>query len=200
MGVRIEKAKSDVTDYVKKVMNMKHQGLRDAEVLVDVEMVWPNKNADGESTGPALSKGGYSCHATIQATTYEMRQMYGAGDLLIKIDAENWDMLSDRQREGLIHHELTHAALKTKEDAKSQKMLVCRHEHDNRPLFKFRKHDFQVGWFLEVGDEFQDDSIEVEQFKQIHAKCQGWLRFEREDEDYEEPPTVRMPRRAVAAQ
>lgn len=173
---RYQRADAETVALVYEVMERKHGGLRDAGVTVDVLMAYAKTDKNGDTVGTAIKVRGQSVMARIYANSHKLRAL-GLADLVIEIDGDRWDTLTNHQRRSRINHEFRHKELKLRVDKETESEVVARHKDDERPLFTTRYHDVEVGWFLEVGDSDGMDSAEVEQFHEITRRCQTWLPF-----------------------
>lgn len=114
----------------------------------------------------------------------------GVADATIVICRPTWVTLSQRQRDALIDHELTHLERATdKEDGTFQVDAV------NRPKLKMRRHDHQFGWFDEVAQRHGEASPEVRQARRL-MESSGQLYF---DFEARAPAKGRRPRGPDAA-
>lgn len=111
--------------------------------------------------GPAVKLHGYPCGATIKNLPLQQRVLIGAAALMT-VDKRHYDELNDRQRDGLMHHELHH--LLVTRDKESDNIVV---DDLGMPKFKMRKHDIDFGWFAATARLFGKDSPEVIQARQI---------------------------------
>ncbi len=126
---------------------------------------------DLESTMPVLKHQGYPAQAVARITPVRERAL-GLADASIVIDRSNWLTLSQRQRDALIDHELTH--LERVLD-KETGQPVC--DVLDRPKLAMRRHDYQLGWFDEVAQRHGEASPEVRQAKQL-MEASGQLYFD----------------------
>lgn len=149
-----ERAGKDVEEVIAKVLKQFHKDLVDLGVRISALMATPNKNARGESKGPAVKHGGYPCLATIKITKLNERVL-GLADAIITIDAEAWEALPEGERKALIDHELEHL-----EPVHSKKAGFKTDDH-GRPLLKGRLHDWQLGGFESVARRHADRAAEV---------------------------------------
>lgn len=116
---------------------------------------------DNETTLPCLKHQGYPAGAVVRITPLKDRAL-GIADATIVIDRAGWLALSQRQRDALVDHELTH--LNRKVDKETGEQLVDVLE---RPKLAMRKHDIQVGFFKEVLERHGDASYEARATRQI---------------------------------
>lgn len=125
---------------------------------------------DEESSESVLKHQGYPAAATARITPLKDRAM-GVADAQILVDRSSWLGLSQRQRDALIDHELTHLMRATDdEDLPLADVL-------GRPKLAMRKHDHQFGWFDEVAFRHKDASPEVRQARRL-VEISGQLYFD----------------------
>jgi hypothetical protein len=115
--------------------------------------------------GPALTHGGYEAAGIAKINNLKDR-VEGKTDATIFVSAEWWQDKSDREREALLFHELYH--FEVKRDEKNGRVS---RDDINRPKLKIRKHDFQVGGFHRVAQEYGMDGAEVQAVAQVN---QSW--------------------------
>ena len=128
------------------VMEKYHPELHDAEVKVTVFMVTAvDKFGASMMAADAITVRGIPALAVVKkATTKEMK--LGSGDFIMEIDSWKWNNeLEEAERISLMDHEITHINLKY--DNKSGLPLATLM---GRPELLMRKHDVEVGVFLEV--------------------------------------------------
>lgn len=116
---------------------------------------------DSESGDPVLKHQGYAAGAVCRITPLRDRAA-GMTDASIVIDRATWLTLSQRQREALVDHELTH--LTRALDEETEKPLF---DALDRPKLKMRRHDHQFGWFDEVAERHGEASPEVMQARAL---------------------------------
>lgn len=163
-----------VAEVVNRVVERYHGGLQDAEVKIDILGAWAATDQNGDTEAVALKLHGYPCQATMAVVSYKNRVL-GGGDALLTVDIENWEELSEEERDALIDHELEHLELRTDKDG-----LLIRDDLD-RPKMHIRRHDHQFGWFDSVARRHGPASIEIKQLREFNeAHEQLWLPFESE--------------------
>lgn len=118
---------------------------------------------DTEASDSVLKHQGYPAQAVARITPTRDRALRIA-DATIVIDRSNWLTLSQRQRDALIDHELTHLS-RVLDDETGRP--VC--DVLDRPKLAMRRHDFQAGWFHEIAQRHGDASPEVRAAKQLMA-------------------------------
>lgn len=118
---------------------------------------------DLEASEPVLTHGGYPAQAVCRITPLRDRAL-GVADAVIVIDRWNWLLLSAKQRDALIDHELHHLDRVVDEETDEPKTDAV-----DRPKLAIRKHDHQFGWFDAIAQRHGDASPEVRQAKQLIA-------------------------------
>lgn len=109
---------------------------------------------DTESISCVLKHQGYPALAVIRITPTRDRAL-GVADATVLIDRSMWLTLSQRQRDALIDHELTHL---TRVLDKETGRPLC--DVLDRPKLAMRLHDFQIGFFSEVLERHGEASCE----------------------------------------
>jgi len=160
MSVMYTKADQETLEMISEVMNQYHGGLRDSEVTVQCLMASAAVDANGDSLGHAIMAGGYPALATVRIIPIKQRAA-GFADAEIILDADNWEVSSERERRALIDHELHHLMLKVDEKGHAIR------DDQGRPKFTMRKHDIQVGWFNLIANRHGEASVEVRQFREM---------------------------------
>jgi hypothetical protein len=169
---RYEKAPAIVGQIVERMMDRYHPQLRDAGVTVAQLMAFPLTDENGDSKGPALKYQGYTAAAVIKIIGLKERTD-GRCDAELVIDGDNWDVISDEQRDALVDHELEHLELKYDKDG-----CLVRDDLD-RPKLVIRKHDHQFGWFDSIVRRHGRNAFEFKQldeFQTVHYQ-QRWLPY-----------------------
>jgi hypothetical protein len=125
-----------------------------------------------------LKHQGYPAGAVVRITPLKDRAL-GIADATIVIDRAGWLALTQRQRDALVDHELTHLVRKVDKDAGE---LVC--DVLDRPKLLMRKHDRFFGWFDEVAQRHGEASTEVMQARRL-VESSGQLYFDFEPRSQE---------------
>jgi hypothetical protein len=125
---------------------------------------------DTEASEPVLKHQGYPAQAVIRITPVRDRAL-GLADAIVVIDRSNWLTLSQRQRDALIDHELTHLTRKLDAETGHPVFDVL-----DRPKLTMRRHDRQFGWFDEIAQRHGDASPEVRQARRL-MESSGQLYF-----------------------
>lgn len=141
------------------VMQDYHQPLVAEGVTVSILMAFAPEDKNGHATRPAITHGGYAAAAVAKVNTLKDRAL-GISDATITIDGQGWARRSKDERIALLDHELQHLELKTKEG------VICRDDLQ-RPQLRTRKHDYQVGWFIDIARRHGQNSPEKQQALRI---------------------------------
>jgi hypothetical protein len=130
---------------------------------------------DTESSEPVLKHQGYAAGAIVRITPLKDRAL-GMADATITVDRAGWLALSQRQRNALIDHELTHLVHKLEEDEDTGEEVPA-FDALGRPKLLMRKHDHQFGWFDEVALRHGQASPEVREAR-VLMETSGQLYFD----------------------
>jgi hypothetical protein len=114
---------------------------------------------DLEATEPILKHQGYPAAAVVRITPVRDRAL-GIADATIVIDRSTWLTLSQRQRDALVDHELTHLNRVLDEDTQ---LPLC--DAVDRPKLAMRRHDLQIGIFTEILERHGEASYEAKMAK-----------------------------------
>lgn len=147
----------DAQDRIKQLLKF-HPQLTKHKVRIETMMV----NLAEDEDGAVLKAHGYPATALAKIIPQEQRAA-GRGDCVILIDQEEYNDLSEPQRNALLDHELEHFQV-VERDGKAA------WDGQERPKMRIKPHDVQVGWFLEVAKRHGENSIEVIQAKRIFEK------------------------------
>lgn len=150
-----------VRDRVDAMIAKFHPELKSARVKIDLVFVF-DEDEDGDH--PALTLHGYPCLAVVRKLGVKDRAM-GRGDAEIVIDEHRYIELTAKQQDALLDHELYHLVVvldgtKPKRDAAA------------RPVLRIRKHDRQFGWFDAIASRHGENSIEIQQARQLISSAQ----------------------------
>lgn len=154
----------DADSCIEKIQATFHKELRD--VTVAALFVF-----DHESSVPVLKHQGYPAGAVVRITSLKDRAL-GIADAQIVIDRAGWLALSQRQRDALIDHELTHLTRKVDKETGEQIVDIL-----ERPKLVMRHHDHQHGWFDEIAQRHGEASPEVRQARRL-IESSGQLYFD----------------------
>lgn len=126
---------------------------------------------DTESTTAVLKHQGYPALAVVRITPIRDRALQIA-DATIVVDRSGWLTLSQRQRDALIDHELTHLRRVVDKETGHPVFDVL-----DRPKLAMRRHDHQFGWFDEIAQRHGEASPEVRQAQTL-MESSGQLYFD----------------------
>lgn len=152
------KAGDAVRDRADHLIKVFHQDLKDAGIRIDWLFV---AHDDPDNEKPALTHGGYPADAVISVVGPKERAL-GNGDVKCVIDESRYIAMSDAEKDGLLDHEIYHIELK-----RDKKGRVKLDEH-GRPKVGMRKHDVQIGHFVEIAKRHGIASGEVQQMTRIY--------------------------------
>lgn len=143
------KAPQEIVDLVGEAMKLYHPALLEHEPPVTIAVVMAEAvvDDDGNPKGSAMEQRGHAIMACVKVVAPELRVL-GLADVLLKIDADRWPLLSKEEKLAVLDHELTHIELKGDLD------------DGGRPKIKMRHHDWEMGGFDEVASRHGDDSLE----------------------------------------
>ena len=177
----LTQANKDIVDVVARIVNQYHQPLRDAGVTFAIQVARPKTDESGEPTEAAIKVNGYPCAAKVRVIPYRDR-VNGLPDAEITIDGDEWDTLTDRQRDALVDHEIEHLDLST--TIASNGAAVVNRDDCERPKLKIRKHDHQHGWFDAVARRHGQSSPEWRSWEAFEERRQQlWLPYMMVDEE-----------------
>lgn len=154
----------DASTCIEQIQEAHHEELKD--VTISALFVF-----DDESSDSVLKHQGYPAGAVVRISPVKDRAL-GMADATIVIDRAGWLVLSQRQRNALIDHELTHLERCTDDESGDLKFDVL-----DRPKLAMRKHDHQFGWFDEVAQRHGQASAEVRQARKL-MESSGQLYFD----------------------
>jgi Putative phage metallopeptidase len=158
----------DVDDAIARIRVLHHTDLDN----VTITGLFAHDTEHGDSV---LTHQGYPAGAVVRITPIKDRAV-GIADATVTVDRAGWLTLSQRQRDALVDHELTHLHWVTDEDGDH----LC--DALGRPKLKMRKHDHQYGWFDEVAQRHGTASPEVRQARRLMESTSGQYYFDFEQE------------------
>lgn len=155
-----EKAPDEVHDRVAALIARFYPEFKTVRLKLDLIMA----STDAED-GHAVALNGYPCQAVVKIIGLKERTM-GRGDAEIVIDAENYDSLTDAEKDALLDHELYHL------DPQRNKSGKWKTDDQGRIVLKMRKHDRQFGWFDAIARRHGKASAEVIQFTEFTGEAE----------------------------
>lgn len=155
-----ETVDSDTEFKVASIMEKYHQPIYEAKVELNILFAHGPKDAEGETTGPAIAVNGYPALASIKINNLKDRAA-GLRDATLLIDGDQWPLTPDPRKLAIIDHELEHLEIKADEDGTIQT------DDLGRPKLKIRLHDFHFGGFMSIAERHKDDSVESETVKHV---------------------------------
>lgn len=139
--------------------------LRAAGVTVYVQMAAAARDKRGSPKGPALKLRGVPAAAIVSITPYKFRKQ-GVKDARIEIDGDTWDERPEREQEAILFHELLHLLVRKDKDGN---VLL---DDCHRPKLRMRPHDFEIGAFFEVMEEYREHALETQSIAKAARKLQ----------------------------
>lgn len=172
MATRFEKADEDVMAIIRRMLALYHQPLDLCEVSVECLMAFTIEDETTPAQKPPLSVGGYPVAAKIKIMALADRTA-GSADARIIVDGDNWEILSDEERDALIDGTLEQVELSTKiEDGHT----IVQKDDLDRPKLKKRRFDHCHGWFDSIVRRHGTASQEWTQWERFEEKrVQLWL-------------------------
>jgi hypothetical protein len=137
-----EKASSAVAALAQKILakHETHAPVLVAGVTFDFVFAHADLNEDsGEPKNFAITKDGHRALGVTRITPLPDRAL-GMADARITLDGDWWKDAEEKEREGLLDHELHHVSLKLRKGSPCNDDL-------GRPELKLRRHNIQFGWF-----------------------------------------------------
>lgn len=153
MGTTYEKCPKEVHEFVGGILHDYYPELAEVGAKVSCVFSFAPRDKNGNPTGPGVKLHGYPCAAVIRKTTLKQRVM-GAADAEITIDGDEWPNWSEKRRQALIDHELYHLELAIGEDGRPT------FDDIQRPKFKVKLHDWQLGGFAAIVQRHGDFAFE----------------------------------------
>lgn len=145
-----------------------HKPLADAKVRVDIILVFPAKDPDGNYTGHAMVSQGQRVLGRAKIISEENREG-GQGDCKVLLDGEWWEEASEEDQKALLDHELHH--FDVRKDADGKFLL----DSLNRPKLRYRHHDIVIGGFSVIAARHGAHSQERQIAKTLMEHCQMTL-------------------------
>lgn len=164
MPTTFEDAPESVAELGADVLRAYHQDLHAAGVTITYLFAFGPRDADGETTGPALKTRGHRALAKVQINKLPDR-VQGMADATIKIDGDAWPTLSPDQQRSLLDHEQTHLELTLTGDPP-----VVKRDDIGRPALKMRHHDSEIGIFHDCIERHQAGSVDLDAVKAVVGK------------------------------
>jgi PHD/YefM family antitoxin component YafN of YafNO toxin-antitoxin module len=154
-----------LTDVIKKI----HPELEN--LRIGLVMVEPNRDAEGNRTGHAITRMGTPVVAKISKVSIEKR-VHTPFEAIVLIDAERWESMRDDQQKALLDHELTHLELVRDEAGKVVQ------DDDLRPKIRLRPDDWVLTGFLDVVKRHGDAAVEYQAIRDLVLGDDGQLVFD----------------------
>lgn len=158
-----DRASQDILTRMNAVIEKFHDGLKRAEVSIDVLVI------SGDE-GHALFLRGRACDGVVRIIGLKDR-VKGLADAEITLDKSRWDAMTAAERDALLDHELYHLMVRYDDDGQ---FLT---DDAHRPKLRMRPHDIEFGWFVEIARRHGSASGEV-QAATIIKKQYGQILFD----------------------
>lgn len=154
MATTYHRAPEEVHNLVKSLIEKHHPTIDQAGVKFD--LLFAKSNG-----GPAVKLNGWPCYAVVRIVG-PVERAKGSGDAEIRIDAEQYEKMTEGEKAALLDHELHHVVPIFNEAEGEWK----RDAYD-RPRLKMRPHDVQIGWFTAIAERHGENSIERQQARKM---------------------------------
>jgi Putative phage metallopeptidase len=115
----------------------KRQRVGCPEVAITVQFANPTRGEDGEAKSPALAEDAWPVAGKVKLTSHHDR-VAGLDDVIIDIDEELWDEMSEQRQLALADSLLTRVELKLKDG-------IAVLDDCGRPKLMIRKPDAKIG-------------------------------------------------------
>jgi len=138
-----------------------HKELLDAKVKIDFVFAFGDRDDNNNLINDAITFRGFRALGLSRIIKLKDRAK-GQGDAEILIDHDWWEeTASEDEQDALLDHELTHLQL--------AKTAGGKFKFDDlmRPVLKMKKHDAEIGWFIDVAKRHGNASIERKQARSI---------------------------------
>lgn len=161
---KFQRAPQAVTKLAALIIKKYHKELAEAKVTIDFVFCRADTNEHGIPKTNAINHHGHAAYGVASIVGLLDRAM-GRADAMIKIDADAWDKMNDKQQDALLDHEINHFKVKTDE-------LGARLYDDlNRPRLEMRKHDYEIGLFKVIAERHGIASIEVQTMARLKEQA-----------------------------
>ncbi len=134
-----EKCPKEVTQLARRVMAEQHVRLHNVDPIVGYLFAWPKKDKQGESKGPALTKGGYPVLYQVKVVSLKDRvaglpdavvslkdRVAGLPDAMVVIDGDAWTERSEAGHIALLDEALSCLDASNEEDDAGRPKLRIR--------------------------------------------------------------------------
>jgi hypothetical protein len=170
MGICYKDATTEERSMLEEVMSQYHRALVNAGATVFLKFAF--KERDEEEDEPetsCLKVGGYPVAAKVKINSLDDRSE-GKMDATITVDFVTWRELNNDRRKALLDHELSHLIPKYDGDG------ILQRDDLGRPKLQMRKHDIQLGIFLDVVDRHQQNAMDTMVVMEAHQKVSSVMR------------------------
>lgn len=152
------RANDEVQDLAKHIVKVFHADLNDAGLRIDYVFV-----ATDSEEAPALTLHGVTCMAIARIIGPKERAK-GLGDCEVVIDEARWIGKTSAEKQAILDHEINHFELRRNKKGR------VKLDPNGRPMLSTRKHDIDVGHFIEVAKRHGINSMEVQQMAHIYLE------------------------------
>lgn len=169
MGTQYRRADRATHELVRDVMHRYHRQLEIVGCTVVVVVV-SSRDSETETLVPVLRERGYSAAALVNVTPIAWRAC-DVADVRIRLDAAAWEERSERQRSALIDRCLSGLDLRLDDD------LLPMFDTCDRPMLERVLADAHLEWHGGVAARWGEDSLEVEQARELYEGAYGQCLF-----------------------
>lgn len=160
------KPDSSVLAVLQHVLTNYRPDLVEYEVRFGFYMVTSSSGDSEDEPPPAIVVNRCPAKAKVRLTTQEERT-YVPYDVMIYIDADEWEVMYDTQRIALIHHEVSHVQQVRDKDG------FPKTTDDGRPKLKLRPDDWCLTGFFDTANAFGQDALEVVSIQEVNRMLMG---------------------------
>ncbi len=159
MSVSYVEANSDIYLMVSEVMSKHFSVMASLDPCLEIEVLM----AEDDKGKPALKSHGHACAGKIKLVKPEDRAAdQGVPDIRIFLDRRRWDKLTSRRRQALLHHELSHVAIR--HDKRSGEI---KRDDYGRPRLRLKLDDWLLTGFRETAEIFGEDALEIQSLRKV---------------------------------
>ncbi len=159
MSVTYVEANPDIYLLVSEVMSKHFSVLASVDPCLEIEILL----AEDDKGKPAIRAHGHACAGKIKLVKPEDRAAdQGVPDIRIFLDGRRWEKLSARRRQALLHHELSHIALRL--DKRSGEV---KRDDYGRPRLRLKLDDWLLTGFRATAEIFGEDALEVQSLRKV---------------------------------
>lgn len=145
-----------------------YEELVDFEVTFDVLFAFGARDADGETTKPAITKNGVELHSKAKVYALDARAAHNTC-AVIYLDGDVWDHSSSTYKEAMIHSALSSLEVKRNKDDE----VVYDDLH--LPKLTLKKPDIAFFGDSKMLEQFGTDSLEYKSFLKLQDKINEYI-------------------------